>query len=145
METPTKSNLTNKGTWMRLIYMIFFTVIFNVAELVIGVVVVVQFFFKLLTGRANERLQNLGHKLAAYIQQIIRFLTFYTEDMPYPFGEWPGEAGASSPPAAAQAPQAPAAKAATARKSTAKKRQKPASKTAPKAEGGEPTDEAPKE
>lgn len=145
VETQTKANLADKGTWFRLIYMILFAVIFNVAELVIGVVVVIQFLFKLLTGRANERLRNFGQKLATYFQQIVGFLTYHTEDMPYPFGEWPGEAGKSKPPAAAQQPQVTTAKAVTAKKTTAKKKPKPGPKAAPKAEGGKPADQEPRD
>ncbi len=126
MEAQTKTNLGDKGTWIRLIYMLLFAVIFNVAELVTGVVVVVQFLFKLLTGKANEQLRSFGHRVATYFQQIIAFLTYQTEDMPYPFGAWPGEAGKSNPPAAAQRRPATTAKAVTAKKNTAKKKPKPA-------------------
>lgn len=145
MENQTKANLADKGTWFRLVYMILFAVIFNVAELVTGAVVMVQFLFKLFTGKANEQLQNFGHKLAAYFQQIVAFLTYQTEDMPYPFGEWPSEAGGSKPAAAAQAPQATTAKAVTARKSPPKRKPKPAAKAAPKAKGEAPADEEPKD
>ena len=33
-----------------------------------------------------------GQHLGAYIRDIILFLTFATEDKPYPFGPWPGAA-----------------------------------------------------
>ncbi len=145
MVSQTKNNLTNKGTWIRLIYMILFVVIFNVAELVTGFVVVFQFLFKLLTGKANERLQSFGDNLATYFQQVVSFLTYSIEDMPYPFGVWPGEAGASKPRPTAQRPQATTAtavmaKTATAKKSTAKRKPKPASKAAPKAKGEGPAE-----
>lgn len=143
METQTKANLGNKGTWLRLIYMILFAVIFNVSELVAAVVVVIQFLFKLLTGKANEQLQNFGQNLAVYFQQMVGFLTYHTEDMPYPFGPWPGAAAKSNPPAAAPRPAAAAAKTAPTKRSPAKKKPKPATKAAPKSKGGKPADEEP--
>ena len=41
MDETRKKNLTNTTTWMRLVYMILFAVAFNVAEIVLGVVVIV--------------------------------------------------------------------------------------------------------
>ena len=145
MSSQIKANLTDKGTWLRLLVMLLFAVIFNVAELVVAVVVIVQFLFKLLTGQANARLRDLGHRLAVYLRQIIEFLTYHSEDKPYPFGEWPAAAAAGSPPVAAKQPPAQAAKAPATRKSSARKKPKSASPAAPKADGGEPAEESPKD
>lgn len=89
MDPTIKENVTQQSTWMRLVYMVLFVVIFNIAEFVITVVVVVQFLFKLFTGRVNGNLSALGHNLASYFFEIIAYLTFHTDDMPYPFGPWP--------------------------------------------------------
>ncbi|MCH8214861.1 MAG: DUF4389 domain-containing protein, partial [Proteobacteria bacterium] len=53
MEQETKDNLTNRNTWMRVVYMILFAVIFNIVEFVIAVVAVVQFLSTLFTGKVN--------------------------------------------------------------------------------------------
>ena len=101
MKTTLKANLTNTDTWIRLVYMILFAVIFNVAELVAGVVVLVQFLFRLITGSVNEPLQDFGRRLAIYFQEIVTFLTYHTDRKPYPFAPWPAAAPESGPPAAA--------------------------------------------
>ncbi len=96
MDQTFKENVTQESTWMRLVYMILFAVIFNIAEFVITVVVVVQFLFKLFVGRVNENLRALGQTLASYVYEIIAYLTFHTDHMPYPFGPWPtGAPGAT--------------------------------------------------
>ncbi len=69
--------------------MILFTVIFGVAELVLTVIVVVQFLFKLLRGEEIRRLSEFGADLGDYFRAIILFLSYRTENMRYPFGEWP--------------------------------------------------------
>ena len=69
--------------------MVLFAVIFNIAEFVVVVVVVVQFITKLFTGDVHERLQEFGDSIAQYIAEIVRYLTFHTENVPFPFGEWP--------------------------------------------------------
>ncbi len=96
MERQTKDNLMAGGTWKRLLYMLLFAVVFNIAEIVIGAVVVIQFLFKLFTGEVVPKLRHLGQGLGAYVGEIIRFLTYDTEDMPYPFAPWP--AGAAEKP-----------------------------------------------
>ena len=85
----TKANVSERGTWIRLLYMILFAMIFSVAELVLTVIVVVQFLFKLLRGNEIQRLSKFGTDLGEYFRAIILFLSYGTEDMPYPFGEWP--------------------------------------------------------
>ena len=95
--------------------MILFAVLFSVAEVVAGVVVVVQFLFKLFTGRANEELQSFGHNLAVFFRQIIDFQTYHSDERPYPWAPWPGSEGsggrAAQTPASApkHEPTAPAA------------------------------------
>lgn len=89
MEKQFKEHVAERGTWVRLFYMAVFVIIFNVAELAIAVVVIVQFLLKLATGEVHERLRTLGGTLGIYIHQIIDFLTYHSEDMPYPFGDWP--------------------------------------------------------
>ena len=84
-----RQHLSDGGTWRRLIYMVLFTVIYRVTEVVLFSVVIIQFLFKLFTGSANPQLQVAGQHLGAYIREMVLFLTFATEDRPYPFGPWP--------------------------------------------------------
>ena len=110
MEAETKSHLSDRGTWMRLLYMIFFMAIFGVAQMVAAAVVLAQFLFKLLTGQPNPRLREFGGSVAAYFQQTAAFLTYHSEEMPFPFGEWPVvAAGAGTPPPAPAKASPPAA------------------------------------
>jgi type IV secretory pathway VirB10-like protein len=108
MTSDLKTHLTAKSTWMRLLYMILFVVAFNVGELVAGVVVIVQFLFKLFTGQVNAQLLGFGHALAIYFRQTVAFLTYDSEDMPFPFAPWPDGAAAPARPAAQTAPEPPA-------------------------------------
>ncbi len=127
MDETRKKNLTDTKTWMRLVYMILFVVAFNVAEIVLGAVVIVQFLFQLFTGQSNERLRTLGQGLGAYIYEIIVFLSYHSDDKPFPFGHWP-----EGVPTATSAASTAAAKPARARRG-----RKPKSAAAP--ETAEPT------
>lgn len=99
-----KSHLKSESTWMRLLYTVLFAIVFNIAEAVVAVVFVFQFLSRLFTGRVNERLRGLGQTLATYLYEIILYITFQSDERPYPFGPWPhGAPGAPGAPGAKDA------------------------------------------
>jgi len=74
---------------MRGFYMILFAILLRLADIILIAVVVFQFILKLLTGDTNERLLKLGQHISTYIYQIALFLSFNSNQHPYPFGAWP--------------------------------------------------------
>ncbi len=88
MRDETKASLTSGSTWIRLVHMFVLVIAFNIAELIIGVVVVFQFLSKLLTGNANDQLKSFGAEVGTYLSSIVRFLTFETENKPFPYTTW---------------------------------------------------------
>ncbi len=111
MDQETKDNLTSRNTWIRVVYMILFAVIFNIVELVIAVVAVVQFLFTLFTGKVNQQLQALGQGVGAYVNEITVFLTYHTDGKPYPFAPWPKAAPEAGKAARAKPSRTPKGKA----------------------------------
>lgn len=94
MATEQKTqDLARLNPWIRLLYLLLFLAIFNLVEAATYIVLVVQFIFHLFTGRPNERLAELGSSLASYARELIVFLTYRSDELPYPFGPWPGGAG----------------------------------------------------
>lgn len=71
--------------------MLLFVVILGAAMLVLKLTVVIQFLFKLFRGSEIESLSDFGVDLGDYFRAIILYLTYHTEKMPYPFGDWPTE------------------------------------------------------
>jgi hypothetical protein len=94
MDEDLKNNVKSRDTWVRLAYMLLFGVIFYVGQFVVGLVALIQFFHKLVTGAAHARLVVFGDGLGTYYHEVISFLSFRTERIPFPFSPWP------SPPAA---------------------------------------------
>lgn len=86
METRTSSQ---DSIWLRLVFMILFAIAFNIAEFVLAVVAVVQFTVKAVSGRVLTQGTVLGQNLATYLYEVVRFLTFRTDEMPWPFAPWP--------------------------------------------------------
>ena len=101
MDANLKSNIKSRSTWMRLVYMILFGIIFNLAEVLVALIVAIQFLFKLFSGNPVPRLQTFGNSLGAYFHLIVAFLTFRTEELPFPFAPWPdvSDDDRSTPPA----------------------------------------------
>ena len=89
MSDEVKDNIRETKTWMRALYMLLFAVIYAVTEVILTAVVVFQFLLVLFTAKTNTRLLEFGQSLSTFIYQILQFLTFNSEAMPYPFGEWP--------------------------------------------------------
>jgi hypothetical protein len=87
--TDSKKTLTNSNTWIRFAYMLLFTLLLMAARLIVAVVVVVQFVIVLATGKDNQNLRNLGQGLGKWVYQAIMFLTFNSDNKPFPFDEWP--------------------------------------------------------
>ena len=89
MNNDVIENLKEQSIWLRGLYMIMFAVVYSVAEVVLYATVIFQFLIKLFTNETNPRLLKLGQSISTYIYQILQFLTFNSEHLPYPYGAWP--------------------------------------------------------
>ena len=88
MHTEFENHVANKNIWSRGLYMLIFSLIYSITEVVIIGVVVLQFGFALFTGTPNNSLTHFGQQLSNYVFQIFRFQTFNSEYKPFPFDDW---------------------------------------------------------
>lgn len=94
---PMEENLKSKATWTRFLFMVICSILVWLASIVGAVVVVLGFLMVLFTGEVNRELRGVGQSLATYIYENIRYLTFNTDERPFPFGgEWPSVDGGES-------------------------------------------------
>ncbi len=89
MNDEAKRPWVDVSNWKRFGYMILFAVIYNIAEIVLVAVVIIQVGFTLIKGSRNERLLRFGGQLSAYVYRIFQYLTYNIEEKPYPFSDWP--------------------------------------------------------
>ena len=89
MTENVKDNIKKPSTWKRGLYMLLFSFLSRIAEVVLFAVVVLQFLLKLLTDDTNERLGKLGQGISTYLYQVFQYLSFNSDYQPYPFGAWP--------------------------------------------------------
>lgn len=79
----------NVDTWIRGLFIVVFAVIFYVLCTVIWVLVIFQFLMKVLTGTLNDNLMKFSSGLTSFAFQILRYITFQSEERPWPFSPWP--------------------------------------------------------
>lgn len=97
MDDDLKQNLTASETWIRGLFILLFVFLLVIARVVTGAVVVIQFLFTVFTGQTNENLRNFGASLASFIYQALLFVTYNTDDKPFPFSPWPTPIQAAAP------------------------------------------------
>ncbi len=129
-EQTVTEHLSNTQTWMRLVFMVLFGIVFEIGKFVGLLVTLVQFLFTLFTGKPHSQLQRFGYSLAEFYRQIIEFQTYRSETRPYPWTPWPqpdeGIPQADPNPAPDSDPAPEQAKPATAEKSEAETEGAPA-------------------
>jgi hypothetical protein len=97
--------LERESILLRILWMAVFVIVWQLAELVLGGVVLLQLGYRLFYGAPSASLLGFGDSLSQYLAQIGRFGTFNTEEKPWPFADWPtpqapqGQAPHSVPPA----------------------------------------------
>jgi hypothetical protein len=95
MNDEAGSDSDGRAIWKRALFMLLFAVIYSIAEIVVLLVVVFQFLCVLITGDRNPRVLELGQSLSTFVYEILRFVTFNSERMPFPFDVWPKNGGQS--------------------------------------------------
>ena len=82
-------NLSRPAHWIRIAYMVALMVAAYIATIVVVVVVIAQALFTLVTGNNNDNLRSFGSSLSIYGKQILDFLTYNSEEKPFPFAPFP--------------------------------------------------------
>jgi len=89
MKEEIKQRLQMNETWQRGLYMLFFIFIYGVSKFLVIGVMLFQFLTIILTGNVNEQILRFGQNLSTYLYQITLFLTYNSEQRPFPFSAWP--------------------------------------------------------
>lgn len=88
MQEQITENLKKLSTWKRILFMTLFSIIVSLVRVLLWAVIFLQVASTLVTGNANENILNFGRSLSAYLYHILLFLTFNTDDLPFPFASW---------------------------------------------------------
>jgi hypothetical protein len=78
-----------RSLWTRALYMLLMALILELCGTLLFALIVVQFLLVMFTDAPNVRLAMFSRSLGQYVKQIVWFLTFGSEDAPFPFMDWP--------------------------------------------------------
>jgi len=88
MEQELKARFTTADRWFRLIFMAIYLIVLYVAQFIIWALTAIQFIFALLTGHPNQNLLNFTRGLNNFCYHILQYVTYNTNDKPFPFSNW---------------------------------------------------------
>ncbi|MCG8324716.1 MAG: DUF4389 domain-containing protein [Thiotrichales bacterium] len=91
-----KEHASKSDTWIRGLFIVVFGVIFYFLYGIIWLLVVIQFITKVVTGELNSNLSDFSGKLTGYAMQILTYITFQSDEKPWPFSSMPESASAGS-------------------------------------------------
>ena len=89
MKTVNFNNLKDINKWKRLLFMIVFIIVSRLVRLLLILIAWAQFFMLLFTNRKHDKLLEFGDHLSRYIYDIMSFITYNSEERPFPFTHWP--------------------------------------------------------
>ena len=78
-----------RSIWLRGLFMILMAMVFQISATLLALGAIIQFVLALLSETPNARLIAFGQSLGLYLSQIASFVTFATEEVPFPFSAWP--------------------------------------------------------
>lgn len=90
-EEEIKKHVKDKDTWLRFVYLVVLGVAFYLAITLTFATSIFQFLAKLFGGQSFAGLAEFGDNLANYQAQVIRFLTFSSDEKPFPFAPFPSK------------------------------------------------------
>jgi len=82
--------VSNPPAWQRALYMVLFGLITYVTLLFVYFLSVVQFILTIINGQKNDNLRYFASRINAYLTQVLQFLSFEIDTVPFPFSALPG-------------------------------------------------------
>ena len=79
----------DRNLLVRLLYMLLMAFILQFCGTLLFILAIVQFVIVVIDELPNVRLATFGRHLGSYVKQIVEFLTFASEEVPFPFSDWP--------------------------------------------------------
>ncbi len=83
---PLKKSLLSTQSWIRIGIMVLMVVLNKFVQWGINLIALLQAAFVLFKGEKNPQATKIGQQLAQYSFDIMQFLTYNSEERPFPFG-----------------------------------------------------------
>jgi hypothetical protein len=80
-----------KKIFVRLLYTVFFFIIFEILKIIIQVSVLFQYVYLLISKTYSEPVRNFTNKVSIYAYKVLRYVALNENEKPYPFSDFPQE------------------------------------------------------
>lgn len=91
MKIEIPKHLSDKKIWQRILYTLLFSIAFGFAKMILSFAVVIQIMIVLFTGIPHASIKGFSQQLSRYLYQISQYVSFNSEQQPFPFSDWPTE------------------------------------------------------
>lgn len=89
MDPMNQSKPTRWQIGIRLLYTLFYLVVFELLKTTIQLCAFFQYVHLLLVRNQNEPVRNFSNRVVAYAYSVMRFITLGANQRPFPFSEFP--------------------------------------------------------
>jgi hypothetical protein len=83
--------LEKRNIWLRGLLMILMALAYQLAGTVLFFTAILQFVFALASDAPNPRLATFGQSVGRFQSQVANFVSFASDDLPFPFADWPSD------------------------------------------------------
>jgi len=88
MNEKSNESITTNPVWSRVVSMLVLVFAYSLAEIVLIALVIGQVLSGLIAHEQNHPMKKMGKQISDYIYEILMFLTFNTEQRPFPYRGW---------------------------------------------------------
>ena len=80
-----------KKILVRLLYTVFFFIVFEILKTIIQVSVFFQYVYLLISKTYSEPVRRFTNKVSVYAYRVLRYVALNENEKPYPFHDFPKE------------------------------------------------------
>ena len=85
-------NIKEPSIWVNFFLKVIYLIFLNFIIPFLGFVTLLQLLFSLGSKKPNDNLISFSKKISIYIYQIINFITYSSDERPWPFNAFPDKA-----------------------------------------------------
>ncbi len=93
--------IDRESRWMRLLFMVIFVIVADLTLWIIAAIAVVQFILHWISGELNANVHAFAKRANAFFGQIVAFVSYASDVVPFPFSPLPPEKKPAKPRAKA--------------------------------------------
>ncbi|MBT9438176.1 MAG: DUF4389 domain-containing protein [Desulfobacterales bacterium] len=94
IKTTKLQNLSRKKIGIRLLYTVFFLIVFEILKIIVQVTVLFQYVYLFITKTYSNPVRRFSNKVSFYAYRVMRYVTLNENTLPFPFADFPEETDA---------------------------------------------------